>query len=284
MDMQAVTSFFSIAKESFLSMGFTDILDILLLSVIIFGIYQFLRDRRASNLASGVIVLVLGWLIARLLNMYAISSLLRSIFDVGVIAIIVVFQSEIRTALEKVGDRPWRSLRTLGESKDLEASLSLIDAICEACSIMSKRDPDSGEYTGALIVIERTTKLGDIMESGVELDAKPSATVFHGIFYKGAPMHDGAVIVRNRRIAAAGCMLPLTSDNDIDQELGSRHRAALGMSEASDALIVVVSEQTGIISVASDGTLTREYSIMGLRNVLKDKLIGRRDIEFGGNS
>jgi len=114
------------------------------------------------------------------------------------------------------------------------------------------------------------------------VDAKPSSTLFQGIFYKGAPMHDGAVVIRDCRVAAAGCVLPLTSDNDIDQELGFRHRAALGMSEVSDAIIVVVSEQTGTISVASDGTLTREYSLMGLRNVLKDKLIGRRDIELDG--
>lgn len=279
MDGQVMTSFFDVAKQSLLTISFTDILDILLLSVIFLGIYQFLHDRRAANLASGIIVLVVGWVIARLLSMHAISFLLRAVFDVGVIAIIVIFQAEIRTALEKVGDRPWRGLRNLGESKDLESTLSLIDSICDAAAIMSKRDPDSGEYTGALIVVERTTKLGDILSSGVELDAKPSATAFHGIFYKGAPMHDGAVVVRNRRIAAAGCMLPLTGDTDIDQELGSRHRAALGMSESSDAVIVVVSEETGTISVACDGTLTREYSLMGLRNVLKDKLIGKRDAE-----
>jgi len=274
-------AFFEMAKESFQNIRFTDVLDILILSAIFLGIYQFLHDRRASNLASGIIVLFIGWVVAEAFDMNAISFLLKSIFNVGVIAIIVIFQAEIRTALEKVGDRPWRGLRTLGEPKDLENTLSMIDAICEAAGIMSKRDPDSGEYTGALIVIERTTKLGDILESGVELDAKPSATAFHGIFYKGAPMHDGAVVVRNRRIAAAGCMLPLTNDIGIDQELGSRHRAALGMSEASDAVIVVVSEETGTISVACDGTLTREYSLMGLHNVLKDKLIGKRDVEKG---
>ncbi len=275
MDMQAVTRFFDFAKSCFANIGFFDILDILLLSVIFFGIYLFLRDRRAANLASGILVLVLAWVITTLLGMNAISFLLRSVFSVGVIAVIVIFQSEIRTALEKVGDRPFRSLRSLGESKDIEGTITLIDAVCEACAIFSKRDKDTGEYLGALIVIERTTKLGDFLVRGVELDAKPSASAFHGIFYKGAPMHDGAVVVRNRRIAAAGCMLPLTNDTDISQELGSRHRAALGMSEVSDAVIVVVSEETGCISVACDGTLTREYSLIGLKNVLREKLLGK---------
>lgn len=261
-------------------MGPADFFDIILLSLIFFGVYSFLRDRRASNLISGIVVLAIIYGLAFFLNMHAIAFLLKSIFSVGVLALFIIFQSEIRTALEKVGDKPWRGLRTLGESKDLEGTLSLIDAICDAVDNMSKPDPKTGEYLGALIVIERTTKLGDIINIGVELDAKPSSTAFQSIFYKGAPMHDGAVIIRNRRIAAAGCVLPLTSDNDIDQELGLRHRAALGMSEASDAIIIVVSEQTGTISVACDGTLTREYSLMGLRNVLKDKLIGRRDIDL----
>lgn len=275
MDMQAVKQFLLIAKDCFMNIGFFDILDILLLSGIFFGIYHFLRDRRAANLASGIIVLLLAWLVATFLNMNAISFLLKSVFNVGVIALFVIFQAEIRTGLEKVGDRPFRSLRALGESKDIEGTLTLIDAICDAVAIFSKRDRETGEYLGALIVIERTTKLGDFMVRGVELDAKPSASAFHGIFYKGAPMHDGAVVVRNRRIAAAGCMLPLTTDTDIGQEFGSRHRAALGMSEVSDAVIVVVSEETGTVSVACDGTLTREYSLMGLRNVLREKLLGK---------
>lgn len=282
MDKQALVDFFTVIKNSFVNIKAVDFLDIIILSLIFFGVYSFLRDRRASNLISGIVVLLIGYAIAFVLGMHAISFLLRSIFSVGAIALVVIFQSEIRTALEKMGDRPWRGLRTLGESKDLEATLSLIDAICDAAENMSKPDPKTGEYLGALIVIERTTKLGDIINAGVEVDAKPSSTLFQGIFYKGAPMHDGAVVIRDRRVAAAGCVLPLTSDNDIDQELGLRHRAALGMSEVSDAIIVVVSEQTGTISVASDGTLTREYSLMGLRNVLKDKLIGRRDIELDG--
>ena len=282
MDKQVLETFFAVMKQSFADIKPIDILDIVLLSLIFFGVYSFLRDRRASNLISGIVVLLIGYAVAFVLGMHAISFLLRSVFGVGAIALVVIFQSEIRTALEKMGDRPWRGLRTLGESKDLEATLSLIDAICDAAENMSKPDQKTGEYVGALIVIERTTKLGDIINAGVEIDARPSSTLFQGIFYKGAPMHDGAVIIRNRRVAAAGCVLPLTGDNDIDQELGLRHRAALGMSEVSDAIIIVISEQTGTISVASDGTLTREYSLMGLRNVLKDKLIGRRDIELDG--
>lgn len=268
---------FRFAGEQFSKFGFTDLLDILILSVFFFGIYHFLRDRRAANLLSGVFVLFILWAVVSILDMNATAFLLEKIFDVGLIALIVIFRDEIRTGLEKVGDRPWRGIRSLGDNKDAEATYQLINAICVAVGDMRKPDPKTKESTGALIVIERTTKLGDIVESGVPLDALPTATAFQALFYKGAPMHDGAVVVRNCRIAAAGCMLPLTSDTSIEKELGSRHRAALGMSEVSDAIIVVVSEETGTVSLACDGDMTREYSIHGLQRVLVEKLIRKKD-------
>ena len=277
MDMKEFFSeLFSFMGRCLAAFEFTDFLDILVLSVVFFGLYHFLRDRRASNLFSGILVLLIAWALAVALDMDALAFLLRAVFSVGILAIIVIFQPEIRTALEKVGDRPWRSLRSLGENKDVDAMTVLIESICSACSFFSKPDPNTKEYTGALIVIERTTKLGDILESGVKLDAELSATLFQSIFYKGAPMHDGAAVIRDGRLAAAACMLPLTTDPEIGQDLGSRHRAAIGMSEVSDAIIVVVSEETGTVSLAYNGGLTREYSISGLQKALEEKLIGHR--------
>lgn len=270
-------NFLPFLKEELSSFNFTSLLDILILSVLFLGIYQFLHDRRAANLLAGLVVLFVVWGVVTLLEMDATAYILDRVFDVGIIALIVIFRDEIRTVLEKVGDRPWRGLRRLGDDKSLEETYALISAVCDAVGDMRKVDPKTGESTGALIVLERTTKLGDIAASGTVLDATPSATALQAIFYKGAPMHDGAVIIRDNRIAAAGCMLPITTDTTISQDLGSRHRAALGMSEVSDAVIVVVSEETGTVSVACDGILTREYSIRGLQMVLTEKLMRKRD-------
>lgn len=270
-------NFFPFLKEELSSFSFTALLDILLLSVLFLGIYQFLRDRRAANLLAGLLVLFVAWVIVSFLEMDATAYLLDRVFDVGIIALIVIFRDEIRTVLEKVGDRPWRGLRRLGDDKSAEETFALISAVCDAVGDMRKVDPKTGESTGALIVLERTTKLGDIAATGTILDAAPSATALQALFYKGAPMHDGAVIIRNNRIASAGCMLPNTTDTSISQDLGARHRAALGMSEVSDAVIVVVSEETGTVSIACDGIMTREYSIRGLKMVLTEKLLRKRD-------
>lgn len=270
-------NFFPFFREEMSSFGFTDLLDILILSVLFLGIYQFLHDRRAANLLAGLVVLFVIWLVVSFLEMDATVYLLDHVFDVGFIAMIVIFRDEIRTVLEKVGDRPWRSLRRLGDDKSVEETYAMISAVCDAAGDMRRVDSKTGESTGALIVLERTTKLGDIAASGTPLDAVPSATALQAIFYKGAPMHDGAVIIRENRIAAAGCMLPITSDTSISQDLGSRHRAALGMSEVSDAVIVVVSEETGMVSIACDGIMTRGYSIRGLQMVLTEKLVRKKD-------
>ena len=264
-------------KEALSSFGFADVLDILVLSLLFYGIYRFLHDRRAANLLVGLLVLLLAWVIVAFLEMSATTFLLSRVFSVGFLALIVIFRDEVRTVLEKVGDRPWRGLRRLGDDKSAAETYAMISALCDAVGDMRKPDPKTGESTGALIVLERTTKLGDIVESGTMLDALPSAVAFQAIFYKGAPMHDGAVVVRNNRIAAAGCMLPIMLDNNISQELGSRHRAALGMSDASDAIIVVLSEETGTISLAYDGVMIRDLSIKGLQIALAERLIHKKD-------
>lgn len=264
-------------KDVFSNFGFSDVLDILLLSFLFYWVYSFLRDRRAANLLVGIFVLLFGWLIAAFLDMTATAYLLDHIFSVGFLALVVIFRDEIRTALEKLGDRPWRGIRRLGDDKNVDETYAMISALCDAVGDMRKVDAVTRESTGALIVIERTTKLGDIVESGTVLDAVPSSTAFQAIFYKGAPMHDGAVIIRNNRIAAAGCMLPNARDNGIGQEFGTRHRAALGMSDASDAVVVVLSEETGIISLAYEGKMYRNLSIKGLQIALAQHLISKKD-------
>lgn len=264
-------------RDELSSFGFTDVLDIFVLSLLFLGIYQFLHDRRAANLLVGLVVLLAIWVIVAFLEMSATAYLLDHVFSVGFLALIVIFRDEIRTVLEKVGDRPWRGIRRLGDDKSADETEAMISAICDAVGDMRKPDPKTGESTGALIVLERTTKLGDIAESGTVLDAVPSATAFQAIFYKGAPMHDGAVLVRGNRIAAAGCMLPITLDTSISQELGSRHRAALGMSDVSDAIIVVLSEETGTISLAYDGVMIRDLSIKGLQIALTERLVHKKE-------
>lgn len=264
-------------KSLFSELKLVDGLDILVLSLLFYWIYTFLRDRRAANLLVGIFVLLLCWVVVAFLDMTATAYLLNHVFSVGFLAMVVIFRDEIRTALEKLGDRPWRGLRRLGDDKNVDETYAMISALCDAIGDMRKLDPVTRESTGALIVIERTTKLGDIVESGTVLDALPSSTAFQALFYKGAPMHDGAVIIRNNRIAAAGCMLPNAKDNTIGQEFGTRHRAALGMSDASDAVVVVLSEETGIVSLAYEGKMYRNLSIKGLQIALVQHLVPKKE-------
>lgn len=248
-------------------MQFTDVIDILLLSVLLYYVYKFIRDRRAGKLAAGVIVLILVLAVSELLDMYAIKFILQNVFQVGMLALIILFQPELRAALEKMGNEPLRSLKSIGEQRDIAAVTRAVDAVCDAVSEMARTK------TGALIVIERSTKLGDIIRFGVELDAKLSAHLLRNIFFNKAPLHDGAVVIRDLRICAAGCFLPLSQNDTLMRDLGTRHRAAVGVSEISDALVVVVSEETGTISLAFDGGLKRDYNPQTLKQAMLAMLL-----------
>ncbi len=238
----------------------TDVVDILLLSVLLYLAYRFISERRAGKLSIGILFIACIMVISELVNFYAIRYLLGNIFQVGIIALIILFQPELRGALEKVGEEPLRGLKGLGEQP---ARTEMIESLCEAVSDMARTK------TGALIVMERSTKLGDIIRSGVELDAKVSAYLIRNVFYNKAPLHDGAMIIRNSRVCAASCFLPLT-ERPINQDLGTRHRAALGMSEISDALVIVVSEETGTISIAFNGELKRNQNYQTLKQTLTE--------------
>ncbi len=253
-------------RIQFTMIRISDIIDILLLAVLFYYGYRFISERRAGKLSLGILIIALVMAVSELVHFNAIHYLLGNIFQVGIIALIILFQPELRGALEKMGEEPLRGFKGIGEQRSLANRTEMVEALCEAVSDMSRTK------TGALIVMERSTKLGDIIRSGVEVDAKVSAYLIRNIFYNKAPLHDGAMIIRNGRICAASCFLPLT-ERVINQDLGTRHRAALGMSEISDALIIVVSEETGTISIAFDGELKRNQNYQTLKQTLTELCI-----------
>ncbi len=243
--------------------SFFDIVDIVAVAVILYYVMKFLRDRRAAKLVLGLCLMLALWLVSYLLDLVALEFILAHVFQIGLIALAIIFQPELRSVLEQVGGSSLRGIRAISEISDEAGRTNAINSICEAVVEMAK------EKTGALIVIERTTRLGDIIHSGTILDANMSALILRNIFFNKAPLHDGAVVIRNERIYAAGCFLPLSQNQEIIQDLGTRHRAAIGMSENSDAAVIVVSEETGTISVAQDGRLRRNFDYVLLRRELE---------------
>lgn len=249
------------------NIGFIDVLDILILSFIFYFIYCFIRGRRAGKLALGLLLIMLLFVLSSAMNMYALEYILQNFYQIGLIAVLIVFQPELRAALEKVGGTSFSGLKNITtDSRELSALTNEIEVICSAVSDLSR------DKVGALIVIERTTKLGEYIKSGIIVDSMLSEQILKNIFFNKAPLHDGAVIIRDKRVHAAGCFLPLSTHTDINSDLGTRHRAAIGLSETSDALIIVVSEETGNISIALDGNLKRNYNYTSLKQELNDIL------------
>lgn len=252
------------------AMGWLDALDILLLSLILFFLYRLIRDRRAGKLLIGLGCVLAISLLGDALNLPAVRFLLGDFRQIGVLAILILFQPELRSALEKVGGAPLSGVRNItAEARDLSSVNNEIDAVCTAVNELSR------DKVGALIVLERSTKLGEYIKSGVIVDAAISSHILRNIFFNKAPLHDGAVIIRAGRICAAGCFLPLSTKEDINKDLGTRHRAAIGMSESSDAMVIVVSEETGVISLSVDGNLQRNYNYHSLKQALYAGLVGQ---------
>ena len=231
------------------SIGLNDALDILICAFIFYKILEFIKETRAQQLIKGLLVLVVGFLISDWFNLYALNWLLRGTMAVGAMALIVVFQPELRRALEYVGRS--KLVKAPFGQLDKERAKVVTDEFVKAVSACSTTK------TGALIVLERETSLTEIAESGTIINADISAQLIGNIFYEGAPLHDGAVIIRGDRVHAAGCVLPLTNNKTLNKSLGTRHRAGIGITEHSDAISLIVSEETGIISMAVDGKLTR---------------------------
>ena len=251
----------------------SDALDVILVSFIIYSAIKLVRETRAEQLVKGIIVLLVVWGASNLLKLYMLKTLLTYFFQFSVMALLVVFQPEIRRALEQIGrsgigNKHW----TFGvPSTDIEALIqqnrSGVNAVVDAAAVLQK------QKTGALIVFEMKTKLGDIIDTGTVVNAIPSAPIICNIFFNKAPLHDGGMIIRDGMVYAAGCILPLTKSDKVSLELGTRHRAAIGMSENSDAVIVVVSEETGQISVAVNGVLTRNYTRETLKSELESLIL-----------
>ena len=263
---------FNNIKYLFQEFGFIDVLDILLVSVIIFYIVKFIRERRASKLAIGVVIVIGVLIVSEILEMRAMSFLLSNVVQVGLIALVILFQPELRAALEKVGSSSFKTFKnTISKDKE-HAKGDNIANICQAVSELAR------EYTGALIIIERNTPLGDIIKTGTVINADICVEMLKNIFFNKAPMHDGAVVIHNNRIYAAGCFLPMSKNDDIIKDLGTRHRSAIGMSEESDAVVLVVSEETGTISIALNGELRRNYDYNSLKHELTS-LLGAADSE-----
>lgn len=245
-----------------------DVIDILILAFVFYYIYAFIRDRRAGKLAVGLLVIMSLYVLSSALDMYALEYILKNFYQIGLIAVLVVFQPELRAALEKVGGTSFNSIKSItSDSKSIVSLNNMIDVVCSAASDLSR------EKIGALIVIERTTKLGEYIKSGVIVDADMSSQLLRNIFFNKAPLHDGAVIIRNNRVYAASCFLPLSTQDNINLDLGTRHRAAIGVSEYSDAVVIVVSEETGNISVALDGNIKRNFNYTSLKQELYSILV-----------
>lgn len=247
----------------FVPFTFIDFIDIILVAAIMFWIYRATRGTNAPYIISGIIMIYLMWVVVRTLNMELLSNILGQFVSVGVIALIIVFQPEIRRFLQMIGMRQKRFnfIARIFNRND-NTSMTIIAPIVQACREMS------AHKTGALIVIGRQSDLRLITEGGIAIDAKISTPLLENIFFKNAPLHDGAVVIEGDRIVAAKCILPVTQ-SDVPKSYGTRHRAAIGMSEISDAIILVVSEETGGISIAHGGTIHRDIAPDQLANLLQ---------------
>ena len=245
-----------------------DILDILIVAFVVYKAIKLFKETRAIQLLKGITLLVAAFFVSGWLELRSLNFILRNTLEIGLFALVVLFQPELKRALEKLGGRRLKKffgLRTASEENDI-ATLNMIDSVSDAMGRFKE------SKTGALVVIERTTRIGDIISTGTPIDAEVSSRLLENIFYKGAALHDGAAVIRDNRLCAAGCLLPLSQNMSISADLGTRHRAAIGMSENSDSIIVIVSEETGHISVAVNGSLrknlTKEQLNANLRSML----------------
>nr|WP_294037772.1 diadenylate cyclase CdaA [uncultured Ruminococcus sp.] len=267
--MEIFNSILSIIK----TIQLRDIVDILAIALLIFGLFKLIQETRAVQLLKGVIMLLIVYFLSSLFGLVMLSSLLRTFFEAAVVVIAIIFQPEIRKALEQMGrNNTYKKYIKIftkhhkGDEWKKAVEKSIVDAADTAVLF-------SRSKTGALLVFERETMLSDIAATGTIIDAETSVALFGNIFFNKAPLHDGASIIRDGKLFAAGCILPLTSNRNVDINLGTRHRAGLGISEQSDAVVLIVSEETGVISLAVNGLLLREFTREELIKKLEQFLI-----------
>lgn len=252
----------SALKEFFSLLRIADIADVAIVAFVFYKITGLVKETRAWQLVKGIVLLLIATWLSDIFQLNTINFILRNTVQVGVLALIILFQPELRRALEKMGRT---SLDTFLSSPVVEIE-RCADEVSRAASIMSAK------RCGALMVIERKTKIGDIIGSGTELDARITSELLLTIFFDKTPLHDGAVVISDGKITAAACLLPLTDNESLSRELGTRHRAAIGLSECSDAFVIVVSEETGKISVAEDGALERNFNRETLKEAIETAL------------
>jgi len=263
--MDDVYSFLNTFQNFIHTITFWDILDMAIIALLIYKVLTFVRKTNTINVVKGIgLLLAVMWL-SRLMHLTVVSYLLGGTFELGILAVVVIFQPELRRLLEQVGSSKFEDFfgHPIGAKE-------LSDAITQtvlACTDMSR------SHTGALIVFERSINLDAYIKTGTIVDAEPAAELIKNIFYNKAPLHDGAVIIRDGRVAGAACMLPLSSNANISRDLGMRHRAGIGISERSDAIVAIVSEETGAISVAEEGMLKRGLAPETLEKLLKNELL-----------
>ena len=243
------------------SIGLNDVLDILIVAFLVYKVLGFIRETRAEQLAKGIVVLVGATLLSNFFDLYTLHWLLSGVMTVGLVALVVIFQPELRRALEHLGRSRFVNIMN---DIDKEDAKRIVTEMVNAVETMS------ASRTGALMVIEKEITLNDIVETGTVIDARISAEMIGNVFYEGAPLHDGAMIIRGSRLYAAGCVLPLTQNKELSKELGTRHRAGIGITENSDALVIIVSEETGVISMAQNGVLTRFMDGKSIEKILLD--------------
>ncbi len=251
--------------------GITDVIDVVIVAFVIYKVLGFIRETRALQLAKWLLILVLATVLSDKLNLYTLNWILRNTMTLGVIALVIVFQPELRRALEYVGRSKFITPQFAQMDKE---KVKVITA-----SIIKAVDYFSSNKVGALIIMERETILNDIAETGTRINAEISTELLGNIFYEGAPLHDGAAIVRGDRVYAAGCVLPLTQSKSLSKELGTRHRAGIGITENSDAIAIIVSEESGIISIAVDGKLSRFLDIKTVEKTLLNTYLSQIHVE-----
>lgn len=264
--MQAIAEFFTSIFNYFSTISAWDIVDIVIVAYIIYEVIKVARNTSSSSLMKGILVLLIALWLSSVLNLTMINFLLRKALEIGLIALVIIFQPELRKLLAKVGSSNFYGLFS-GKEKEKTALESAITQTVLACEQMAKTK------TGALIIYERNMLLSDIMTTGTIIDADTTAELMKNVFYPKAPLHDGAMILRNGRIAAAGCVLPLTNKTNLSKDLGMRHRAGIGVSEQTDALVIIVSEETGAISVAIEGMLKRNLNHDTFEKILRTELL-----------
>ena len=273
---EAIASWWEWMVSIAMNFQFKDAVDIIIVAFLIYGVVKLVRETRAGQLVKGLFLLVILFIISSYFNLVMVSRVLAYFFQFAFVAILIVFQPEIRKALEQVGrNNVGQSIAAVVTGRDRSYDRAqirkAINAVVDGVGILQQLK------MGALIVFERKTKLGDIIETGTQINCEPSGQIVGNIFFNKAPLHDGAMIIRDGMIHAAGCILPLTKNTSVSAEIGTRHRAALGVSEESDAVVVVVSEETGQISVAVNGVLARRFTRDTLRDVLEGYLIPQEE-------